>query len=137
MRYTGPRTGQFAVIDGVTHPCTYSPTEDRVVLKSRQAENPDGALFGWHDRYQGWVADLPGERCDRVYAARSYARWQGHRVAIDAVAEAATVTYADDNGAWAAEHGFTQVDKYTYQRDVPAAELHDVHEEQRDLRFRS
>ncbi len=136
MTYTGPRSGEYAVIRGVTHRCTYSPNDDRVVLKTKQADNPDATLFDWHERYGGWVAQLTSEQCDRVYSARSYGRWQGHRVAIDSVADGvATVTYADNNGGWAAVNGFTEVDRYEYRRDVPAAELGDVHEEQRDLGF--
>ncbi|WP_026316989.1 hypothetical protein [Actinokineospora enzanensis] len=134
--YTGPRSGQYAVVRGVTHPCTYSPNDDRVVLKTRQSDNPDATLFTWHDRYGGWVAQLTSQQCDRVYTARTYARWQGHRVAIDLVtAGTAAVTYADDNGGWASENGFTQVDKYEYQREVSVSELADVHEVQRDLAF--
>ncbi|MBM7770927.1 hypothetical protein JOD54_001131 [Actinokineospora baliensis] len=136
MRYTGPRSGEFAVVRGVTHPCTFSPNNDRVVLKTKQADNPDATLFSWHDRYGGWVADLTAADCDRVYSARSYGKWQGHRVAIESVVDGvAAVTYADSNGGWAVEHGFTEVDRYEYRRDVPAAELGDVHEEQRDLGF--
>ncbi|GLZ37493.1 hypothetical protein [Actinokineospora sp. NBRC 105648] len=134
--YRGVRAGQFAVVGGVTHPCTYSPNDDRVVLKTRQADNPDASLFAWHERYGGWVAQLSSEQCDRVYTARSYGRWQGHRVAVDSVADGvAAVTYADQNGAWALENGFTQVDLHEYQRSVAAAELADVHEVQRDLAF--
>ncbi|PPK67977.1 hypothetical protein V5P93_007323 [Actinokineospora auranticolor] len=136
MSYQGPRAGQFAVVRGVTHPCTYSPNDDRVILKTRQADNPDASLFTWHTSFGGWVAQLTSQDCDRVYAARTYGRWQGHRVAVDAVVGGiASVTYADSNGSWAGQNGFTQVDKYEYQGEVPVGELADVHEEQRDLTF--
>lgn len=138
MRYTGVRSGEFAQVDGVTYPCRHVARDDRVVLKSKAEENPAPELFAWHEAFGGWVAQLPSARCERVYATRTYARYQGHRVAVDAVADGvASVSYADENGAWAARNGFTQVDKYEYTKDVPAAELRDVHEEQRDLLFRA
>jgi hypothetical protein len=130
------RNGEFAVVDGVTWPCRYLQRDDKVVLRSKAEENPGPGVFEWNERFVGWIAQLPSARCDRVYATQTFARYQGHRVAVLAVDGAsASVRYADANGAWAAENGFSEVDKYEYTKDVAVAELRDVVEEQADLLF--
>lgn len=138
VSYPQVRSGTYAVIGGVARPGLYPANSDHVVLKSTDADNPEPTLFAWNDTHGVWSAKVPVEQCERIFSARWYGMWRGHRVAIDALAadaSVASVTYADSSGAWAAENGFTHVDKYEYQREVPAAELVDVHEVQTDLLF--
>lgn len=130
------RHGEFATIDGVEFPCAYLPKTDTVRLVSRAAENPDPQLYHWHEEWQVWLAELPAERCERVVSVNTFARFQGHRVEVDSVADgSAEVIYADWNGAWAGNNGFQQTDPGTFRRSVPVGELVDFHEEQVDLRF--
>jgi len=131
------RHGEFATIDGIEYPCAFLPDSGTVRLVSRDADNPNPELYQWDERWNVWLGELPAERCDRVVAINSFARDLGHRCEVDSIGPdgSAEVIYADWNGAWAANNGFTQTDPGTFRRTVPVSEVHDLHEEQLDLLF--
>jgi hypothetical protein len=137
MAYVVPRHGEFATIDGVEYPCAFLSGTNAVRLVSRAAENPDPELYQWNADWKVWLAELPAERCERVVAVNSYAKYQGHRCEVDAIGPdgSAELIYADWNGAWARNSGFDQTDPGTYRKSVPVSELYDFHEEHLDLLF--
>jgi hypothetical protein len=137
MKYTGIRRGKYAVIDSVEYQCGYDPATRMVVLSSQAPENPNPELYEWNEKYQRWLAEVPDSRCDRVYSVAVYARYLGDRVNVASVDShgVAKAYYAGQNSSWAEEIGFVQVDKYVHLKDVYVTELHDVHEEQKDMLF--
>lgn len=137
MKYTGPRLGTFATYRGREYESAPIFPDGNVMIGAKTPDNPDPALFQWNDGWDAWTAMVPAAEIDRLYHAIAYAKYQGHRVSINSVDEsgAAHIAYADDNGAWAGENGFTQVNKYEYEKTVSAYELYDVYEKQNDELF--
>lgn len=137
MKYTGIRARSFAVVRGREFTSTALDQSGNVIISSEAPENPDPSLFAWNDDWREWTATIPAVDCERVYRANAYAKYQGHRVNIMRVDESGTarIYYSDENGAWAEENGFQQVNKYEFEKSVPAYELYDVYEMQDDLRF--
>src|SRR5215211_355763 len=137
MRYSGIRAATFAVFRGREFESTAIDANGTVIISCDDPDNPDPSLFEWNDRWRQWAAEIPASNCERVYRANAYARYQGHRVNIMSVDESGTarVYYADYDGAWAEANGFEQVNKYEFEKSVPAAELYDVYESQDDLLF--
>jgi hypothetical protein len=137
MKYTGIRHGEYAVIDSVEYKCGYNPADRTVVLSSQAPENPNPELYEWNEKYQRWLAEIPYSRCDRVYSVNAYARYFGKRVSVTSADSngMAQAYYEGQNSSWAEEIGFVQVERYVHLKDVHVTELHDVHEEQKNLLF--
>ena len=138
MSYTGVRSDIFAVFRGREYLGSPVFTEDdTVMIGASDTANPDPSLFAWNEGWGAWTARIPAADCDRLYSAHSYAKYQGHRVNIMRIDDSgiARVYYSDENGAWAEANGFEQVNKYEFEKSVPAAELYDVYELQDDLLF--
>lgn len=124
-------------MNGREHKAVYSGRDDSVLIVEKTPENPDPTRYKWADYHRGWVARYPLADVDRVFEVHTYARYRGHRCEVRSFNDdgTANIQYADSNGGWALGMGFVQHDKYEYLKTVPAAELHDYHEEQRDLLF--
>lgn len=139
MRYTGVRSGTFATYRGLHVRSRPIRSDGTVLIISDAPENPDSSLFAWNGGWEAWTARVDAADCERIYTVHTYARYQGHRVLLNAVDEhgMASIEYADWNGAWATENGFETVDKYQHVKNVPAGELADVYEKQNDDLFRS
>ncbi len=138
MSYAGIRSGVFATHGGVEYASTPPWPDDTVIIRSFAEENPDPARFERNQYLDAWQTRVPVAELDRLYQANAYARYQGHRVNVTSVDESgqAEIYLADGHGLWASNNDFVQVDKNSYTKKVPAAELRDVHEDQHDLLFR-
>ncbi|NUT53834.1 MAG: hypothetical protein HOV94_42075 [Saccharothrix sp.] len=124
-------------MDGREYKASYSGRDDTVLIVEKTPENPDPTRYKWVDYHRGWVARYPLADVDRVFEVHTYARYRGHRCEVRSVDDDGTLElqYAASNGGWALGMGFEQRDKYEYLKTVSAGELHDYHEEQRDLLF--
>ncbi|MEU4742749.1 hypothetical protein AB0G02_20110 [Actinosynnema sp. NPDC023658] len=125
-------------MNGREYEAAYRNDSDTVVVIEKTPENPDPSRYQWVDYYRGWVGKYPLSDCDRVFAVNTFARYSGYRVEVVSVNDDGTVKiqYADWNGAWATTAGgFVEHNKYELFKTVPVRELHDYHEEQRDLLF--
>jgi hypothetical protein len=138
MTYPPFRSGQFARANGREHEVDYERDSDSVFIIDKSPENPDPSRYEWVDYYRGWVGEFPLSGFDRVFAVHTYARYSGYRCEVMSFGDDGTaeIRYADWNGAWATTAGgFVERNKYEFFKTVPVGELHDYHEEQRDLLF--
>lgn len=137
MTYPAYRRGTFALLDGVLHEASYGPGAELVRLNSRQAGNPDPALYDWDDAEAQWLATVPADRCSRVFSVDVYASYRGHSVLVGTISDtgSAHIMYAEWDGLWATGNGFIQENKYEYYKTVPVTELRDYYEKQGDLLF--
>jgi hypothetical protein len=128
MSYPLYRRGTFAVIDGTSHPATYTNGEHYVhflpVDDSRPSPYPR-------------TGPVPVEMCERVYSVQVYASYRGHGVLVDGVEEsgAARIMEAEWDGEWATVNGFVQENKYEYYKTTDLRELRNYYEKQSDLLF--
>jgi hypothetical protein len=137
MSYPAYRRGTFAQLDGVLHHASYSGSGDTVWLNSELAENPDPLLYDWHPDYACWSAEVPVDRCARVFSVRVYAQYRGHGVLVENLSDTgfAGVLYAEWDAAWATGNGFIQENKYEFHKKVPVEDLQEYYEKQGDLLF--
>jgi hypothetical protein len=135
--YRPHRQGVHATVNGVTYPARYNSSKQKVFMSLSGDGNPDPALFSWNELHGLWVAEVPAAECERVVSISPYARFHGHRCAVETLDPdgSAEIIYTDQDWSWAERNGFDQHDRGTYRRQATAAELYDYHEEQADLLF--
>jgi hypothetical protein len=137
MTYPGFRSGHHARANGREYEVEYDRNGDSLFVIDKSPENPDPSRYEWVDYHRGWVGEFPIGDFDRVFSVNTFARYKGHRCEVVSANDDGTmeVQYKDSDGGWAVAMGFVQHNKYEFLKTVPAAELHDYHENQRDLLF--
>jgi hypothetical protein len=135
------RLGTFALVDRVVHQASYAPGREFVIVRSWQRDNPDPEVYDWDEHQGQWRAELPVDRCERVYSVHVYAKYREQRVRVEKVNTMGTtmgtavVMYAGWDGLWATENGFLSQNRHEYHKTVPLSQLKDVYEKHDDLLF--
>jgi hypothetical protein len=137
MTYTRPRSGVYATVNSVEYPCNDYPENDRVLLISREQENPDPELFTRDDANQLWAADVHIDQCERLADVTTRADYLGHRCQVLSIAPNGDVGlyFLGDDKAAARRDGFVQVDPGTWAKTVNIYDLHSFHEHHADLLY--
>jgi hypothetical protein len=120
MKYPLYRHGTYAVIDGASHPVSYTVGENYVHLPSGARTEP-----------------IPVDMCERVISVQVYASYRGHGVLVDDMDALgnARIMEAEWDGEWATVNGFLHENKYEYFKTVDVRDLRDYYEKQLDLLF--
>lgn len=137
MIYRGFRSGHHARANGREYKVAYDRNDDTLIVIDKSPENPDPSRYEWVDYHRGWVGEFPVSDFDRVFSVNTFARYRGHKCEVVSANDDGTmeIQYKDSDGGWAVAMGFVQHNKYEFLKTVPASELHDYHERQRDLLF--
>ncbi|WP_053721273.1 hypothetical protein [Saccharothrix sp. NRRL B-16348] len=124
-------------MNGREYKAVYGRDSDSILIIEKTPENPDPSRYKWVDYHRGWVARYPISDVDRVFSVNTFARYRGHKCEVVSANDDGTmeIQYKDSDGGWAVAMGFVQHNKYEFLKTVPASELHDYHERQRDLLF--
>ena len=119
MRYPRYRHGTFAVLDGVSHPVSYSVGDTRVHLLAARNQ------------------PVPVQLCESVISVQVYATYRGHGVLVDDMDETgrARIMEAEWDEEWATVNGFVHENRYEYFKTVDVLDLRDYYEKQTDLLF--
>jgi|SRR5215217_1705723 len=131
------RLGTFALIDRVAHQASYANGRETVVLHSWQSDNPDPGLYRWDERHSQWRAEIPVDRCERVYSVHIYGKYRDQRVLVEKVSAvgSAVIIYAGWDGAWATENAFLSQNSHEYYKTVPLSQVKETYEKHDDLLF--
>ncbi|NUT53832.1 MAG: hypothetical protein HOV94_42065 [Saccharothrix sp.] len=137
MTYTRPRSGIFATVRGVEYLCNDYPEDGRVVLVSRERDNPDPGLFTRDEARGLWVAVVGVDRCERLADVTTRAGYQGRDCQVVGIGPdgAVGLYFLDDDKSEAAELGFVQVDQGTWAKTVDVHDLTHLYEHHADLLF--
>jgi hypothetical protein len=137
MSFQRPRSGVVATIDGREYQANSYPHEGVVTLYSREAENPDPAVFSSHEGL--WLATVPVGHCDRLAEVTTVADYRGHTCQVVSIDEDGTtgLYYLGDDMAAMPRDGFVQVDAGTWAKTAHIGELARYRELHRDLLFDS
>ena len=137
MTYIRPRSGIYAVVNGVEYLCNDYPQDDRVVLISREPDNPDPNLFTRDEPTQTWVANVHLDQCERLHDVTTRADYLGHRCQVVSIApngEVGLYFLGDDKSA-ARKDGFVQIDPGTWAKTVNIYDLYTYYEHHADLLY--
>lgn len=137
MTYTRPRSGVYATVNGTEYLCNDHPRDDRVLLVSREPDNPDPELFTRDEARALWVAQVDVDLCERLADVTTRASYLGHRCQVLSIAPGGDVGlyFVDDDKSAAARDGFVQIDPGTWAKTVNIYDLHSFHEHHADLLF--
>ncbi|MEU4742751.1 hypothetical protein AB0G02_20120 [Actinosynnema sp. NPDC023658] len=137
MTYTRPRSGIYATVRGVEHLCNDYPEDGRVVLVSREADNPDPELFGRDEARGLWVAVVGVDQCERLTDVTTRTGYKGRVCQVVSIGPGGDVGlyFLGDDKSEAAELGFVQVDQGTWAKTVNVHDLPDLYEHHADLLF--
>lgn len=137
MTYTRPRSGIFATVRGVEHLCNDYPADGRVVLVSREPDNPDPELFSRDEARGLWVAVVGLDQCERLADVTTRTSYKGRECQVVSIGPDGDVGlyFLDDDKSEAAEFGFVQVDQGTWAKTVNVYDLPALYEHHADLLF--
>ncbi|MEV8444113.1 hypothetical protein AB0425_42635 [Actinosynnema sp. NPDC051121] len=137
MTYARPRSGIFATVGGREHLCNDYPADGRVVLVSREPENPDPELFTRDEARGLWAAVVDVERCERLADVTTRTAYKGRECQVVSIGADGGVGlyFLGDDKSEAAEFGFVQVDQGTWAKTVDVHDLPNLYEHHADLLF--
>jgi hypothetical protein len=135
VTYRRPRSGVIATVNGREHQADSYPREGVVTLFSREAENPDPALFAPGNGL--WLATVPVAQCERLAEVTTVADYRGHTCQVVSIDEDGTtgLYYLGADMAAMPRDGFVQIDPGTWAKTVHIGELARYRELHRDLLF--
>lgn len=137
MRDTYPRYGKFVEFDGVKYLQPAIMYTGQVTLSWQGDEPPNDGRFEYVEKWKEWQAVVQLKDCTLAYEVTSKAKYLGHECQVMSINDQgmAEVYYLGGDQRYAELDGFEQVDKGTFAKLVPLAELYDFREEHRDLLF--
>jgi len=107
------------------------------VLVSREADNPDPALFSRDEARGLWIAVVDVSRCERLTDVTTRTGYRGRECQVIGIGADGDVGlyFLGDDKSEAAELGFVQVDQGTWAKTVHVHDLPDLYEHHADLLF--